>query len=188
MSVIPEEADTAPTLYSVGPEMRVAFGYRLFDAEDELVEASGADDGFEVLFGYGQLSPELERALEGARAGQTRSVRLKAEQAFGRRDPDALIEVARSELPDGVQIGDELEAENEAGEPVLLKVLELEADFAVLDANHPLAEQDIRLELIVEDVWPAMADELAEAEALITADKAPLLAASSLLRGRSREP
>lgn len=188
MSVTPEELDAEPALYSAGPEMRVAFGYRLFDAEDELVEASGEDDGFEVLFGYGQLSPELEQALEGARAGQSRSVRLKADQAFGRRDPEAVIEVALSELPPDVQIGDELEAENEAGEPVLLKVLELEADFAVLDANHPLAEQDIRLELIVEDVWPATSEELAEAEALIEADDAPLIAASSLLRKPPREP
>lgn len=187
MSVTPEEVDAAPTQYSVGPQMRVAFGYRLFDAEDELVEASGIDDGFEILFGYAQLSPELEQALEGARSGQTRSVRLKAEQAFGRRDPDALIEVTLSELPEGVQVGDELEAENEAGESVLLKVLEVEADFAVLDANHPLAEQDIRLELIVEDVWPATSEELAEAEALIAADDSALLAVSSLLRRPPRE-
>ncbi|MCB9609237.1 MAG: peptidylprolyl isomerase [Polyangiaceae bacterium] len=174
--------DPTPSTYAVSPEMRVALGYRLFDAEGELVEASGEEDTFEVLFGLGQLSPELEQLLEGARVGQVRSIELDAARAFGRRDPDRVIEVDRTELPDDVQVGDELGAETEDGEPVVLRVLELESDFAVLDSNHPLADQSVRLELLIEDVWPATSEEIAEAEALLADADGPLIDPASLLR------
>ncbi len=177
----PSEEGNA-TVYPVGPEMRVALGYRLYDAEGELVEASREEDSFEVLFGYGQLSPELEQLLEGARAGQVRSIQLAADQAFGRRDPERVIEVDRDELPKDVAVGDELCAETEAGEPVVLRVLELEPEFAVLDANHPLADQEVRLELVIEDVWPAASDEVREAEALLAEAESPLIDPASLLR------
>ena len=174
--------EAGPTVYPVGPEMRVALGYRLYDAEGELVEASAEEDTFEVLFGLGQLSPELEQLLEGARVGQVRSIELPAHRAFGARDPERVIEVDRSELPSDVQVGDELGAETEAGEPVVLRVLELEADFAVLDSNHPLADQAVRLELTIEDVWPATSEELAEAEAALAEAEGPLIDPASLLR------
>ncbi|MGE0326307.1 MAG: peptidylprolyl isomerase [Polyangiaceae bacterium] len=174
--------DPSPSAYAVAPEMRVALGYRLYDAEGELVEASGEDDSFEVLFGLGQLSPELEQLLEGARVGQVRSIELSAARAFGLRDPERVIEVDRTELPEDVQVGDELCAETDAGEPVVLRVLELEPEFAVLDSNHPLADQSVRLELVIEDVWPATSQEIAEAEALLVEADGPLIDPSSLLR------
>lgn len=181
MSRDPTE-DGRPTVYAVGPEMRVALGYRLYDAEGELVEASGEEDSFEVLFGLGQLSSELEQLLEGARVGQVRSIELSAKQAFGLRDPDRVIEVDRAELPSDVAVGDELCAETEDGEPVVLRVLELEPEFAVLDSNHPLADQDVRLELSIEDVWPATSEEIREAEALLAESAGPLIDPASLLR------
>lgn len=126
------------------------FSYRLFDEDGELVEQSEPET-LSFLFGYGQINPDLERCLEGLCAGEGRRVRLPKD-AFGSRDPSAIIEVDRQELPAGTDLGDEFDAEHEQLGSVSLKVIELDAERAVLDANHPLAGQAAWVEVKVEAV------------------------------------
>jgi FKBP-type peptidyl-prolyl cis-trans isomerase SlyD len=177
---------------SVGPEVVVRLEYRLFDAEGELVEAPGPDEAMEFLFGAGQAPFALERAIDGLRVGQSRRVQLPPEEAFGRRDEEALISVEASELPPGAGPGDEFEAEREDGETVFLRVVEVEEGVARLDANHPLAGQTVTLELSVLETRAASSAELRAAAAALAeaeAQDTPLILASSLLRrDRSNPP
>lgn len=159
--------------------------YRLFDAEGELVEAPGADEAIEFLFGAGQAPAALERAIDGLAVGQSRRVQLEPEEAFGHRDEEASISVEASELPDGAGPGDEFEAEREDGETVFLRVVELEDGVARLDANHPLAGQTVTLELSVLAIRAASSAELQAAAAALAeaeAQDAPHVLAASLLR------
>jgi FKBP-type peptidyl-prolyl cis-trans isomerase 2 len=148
----------------VGPEVRVALEYRLFDAEDALVEAPGSQERIEFIFGLGQAPPHIEQAVDGLRVGESRRVRLRPKEAFGMRDEEAVISVDRSELPEGAQLGDEFEAEAEDGEPVFLRVVVLDDEVARLDANHPLAGQTVSLELTVVAARIATSAELREAQ------------------------
>jgi FKBP-type peptidyl-prolyl cis-trans isomerase 2 len=149
----------------VGPEVRVRLEYRLFDAEDALVEAPGPDESIEFIFGLGQAPPHVERAVDGLRVGESRRVQLHPRDAFGLRDEAAIISVDRSELPEGAALGDEFEAESEDGEPVFLRVVDLDDEIARLDANHPLAGQAVSLELTVVSARIATSAELREAQA-----------------------
>jgi len=170
---------------SVGPEVVVRLEYRLYDEEEELVEAPGPEEAVEFIFGVGQAPLALERAIDGLRVGQSRRVQLPPVQAFGPRDETALISVEASELPEGAAPGDEFEADREDGQTVFLRVVELEDGVAQLDANHPLAGQSITLELQVLELRTATAAELEAAQlALAEADDAevPHVLASSLLR------
>lgn len=159
-----QQQDASPGPYQVGPDTVVHFRYELLDEEGELVEVSDPDSELSFLWGYGQLAPAFEQALDGMVPGQSRDVLLKPEQAYGHRDPEAIIEVDRSEFPPGLQPGDEFEAEHESGEAVCLMILEVLDDRVVLDTNHPLAGQSINLRVAVEAVRPATADELAFAD------------------------
>jgi FKBP-type peptidyl-prolyl cis-trans isomerase SlyD len=149
----------------VAPGMVVCLEYRLFDAEGALVEAPGPDEPLEFLVGSGQAPRGLERAIEGLTTGESRRVQLGPEDAFGPRDESALIRVERGELPAGAVLGDEFEAESDDGEVVFLRVVEIDADGASLDANHPLSGQVVELELLVVSVRSATAAELAEVAA-----------------------
>lgn len=114
------------------------------------------------------------------------------EQAFGKRDPKAVLEVTREEFPEGVQPGDIFEADEEAAEgsgPVVLRVLEVTDDAVFLDRNHPLAGQSLRFELEVLEVRPATDSELAQAQAALAEPKpaeAPLIPVARLLLGGSQ--
>jgi FKBP-type peptidyl-prolyl cis-trans isomerase SlyD len=178
--------------FQVGPGTVAVLTYDLFDAEGELVEASDPSSPLVVLFGFGQAAPALEQGLSGAGAGEARDVVLSAEEAFGERDPHAIIEVAREELPPDVAPGDELSADREDGGSVALKVMEVLEDRVVLDTNHPLAGQKVRLRLRVEAVRPATDEEVRAATERIArateGDPGPLLPAERLLRRGRGEP
>jgi FKBP-type peptidyl-prolyl cis-trans isomerase SlyD len=179
--------------FQAGPGTAVSFRYVLFDAEGELVEEAASDAPLTVLLGYGDAAPALERALSGLAAGDEREVVLDPDDAFGRRDPEAVIEVDRTEFPEDIEAGDELTADSEGGGAVTLKVLEILDDIVVLDTNHPLAGQRVRLKLSVEAVRPATAEELSQAEGRLARAEEPvsepLLPVERLLRrGNSNRP
>jgi FKBP-type peptidyl-prolyl cis-trans isomerase SlyD len=167
--------------------MWARLGYQVFDAEGEKVETGESE--LCCLIGYGILFPALEDKLEGLSQGASRTVLLKPEQAFGLRDPEAQVEVDRSDFPADVAAGDCYEAEDEAGRPVLLQVLDVSEDAVLVDSNHPLAGQILRFEVEAREVRPATEAELEQAEQrLLTqeADPEPLITPESLLRGPTR--
>jgi len=171
--------------------MWARLGYQVFDAEGELVETG--DSELCCLVGYGVLFPALEEKLEGLAQGSQRTVLLKPEQAFGLRNPEAQVEVDRSDFPDDVAPGDCYEAEDEDGRPVLLQVLDVTEEGVLVDSNHPLAGQVLRFEVEAREVRPATELELLEAEQRILAQELseegeaqPLITPESLLRGPSR--
>jgi FKBP-type peptidyl-prolyl cis-trans isomerase 2 len=176
---------------SVGPEVVVRLEYGLFDAEGELVEAPGPDETIEFIFGVGQAPAVFERAVDGLALGDSRRVELAPHEAFGPRDEEDMVVVERGELPPEVVLGDELEAENEDGELIFLRVVELQDDLARLDANHPLAGQRISLELRVVGMRAATSQELAAANAALDeqTEQAPdVLVSRLLLRNRYCPP
>lgn len=177
--------------FRVGPGTVVTLSYALLDAEGDLVEEGEPDAPLELLFGYGEAGPALERALEGVGVGQERSVRLDPAEAFGERETDSVISVDPAELPPDIALGDELEAEGEGGSSVPLKVVEVTPEAVFLDTNHPLSGQRVTLRVRVLAVRPARPEEIERAVERMTRASPPtqpLLPAEQLLRRKRAEP
>lgn len=178
--------------FQISPQMWVRLSVEVFDAEGAPVQDEPYETSF--VFGYGAIMPSLEMGIEGLPEGARKSLTLKPEDAFGERDPKAVLEVLRDEFPDDVAEGDVFDAEEaDGGElpggAVLLRVLEVTPDSVILDRNHPLAGQKIRLDVQVLEVRPAEPDEISAAEAALeTPEPADeqLIPAASLLRGGTR--
>ncbi len=146
--------------FRIGPGMFARLSYRVFDAEQELVDESDPASPMPVVVGYGQLLPALERALDGLAAGERCTAVLAPRDAYGSRDPHAIIEVDRADFPPDVAAGDRFEAERDDGAVVVLQVIDVAEDLVVLDTNHPLAGQRVQYEVDVLEVRPATAEEL----------------------------
>jgi FKBP-type peptidyl-prolyl cis-trans isomerase SlyD len=175
--------------YQAGPGMLVLLSYELCDAEGELVEASVDEEPLELLLGYGEAPPALEHALGGLSAGERCEVKLEPKDGFGHRDPHGFIEVDAADLPPGLAAGDELVADRDGGGAVPLKVVEVLPDVVVLDTNHPLAGQRVRLRVTALSVKPASPERIALAVERLAGAKAKedmgaLLPAERLLRRR----
>jgi FKBP-type peptidyl-prolyl cis-trans isomerase SlyD len=178
--------------FQIGPEMWVRLSVMIHDAEGEAVQAEPTETSF--VFGFGSLVPALEAGIEGLPQGAKKSLTLKPEDAFGVRDPKAVLEVLRDDFPDDVAEGDVFDAEEDdsadaPGGMVLLRVLEVTPESVLLDRNHPLAGQKVRFDVEVLEVRPAEDSEILAAEAAVTAEEsaeAPLIPVASLLRGGTR--
>ena len=151
--------------------MVVSVAFRVFDEAGELVDTVEPDEPVIYVHGYGELIPGLEERLAGAAVGEHRTISVPPEEAFGLRDPSALLEIDRHDFPAGrdVAVGDEIVAEGPDGIAAVHRVLEIGHDAIVVDLNHPLAGQTVRFEVDVCAIRPATDEELDHAQA--TADE-----------------
>lgn len=134
--------------------------YRLFDAQGEALEAAEREWTY-LHGGYGAVFPLIEQALEGAHAGDSRSVRLEPTDAFGDYDA-ALVQLApRERFPEALERGMSFEGvPGEADDQRIHIVTDFTDDTVVLDANHPLAGMALRFELQVLEVRDASVEEI----------------------------
>jgi len=113
--------------------------YRLSDTDNNHLNP---DEG-ELIYlhgGYGHIFEKLEDVLEGKEAGDTFKVTFTPQEAFGEYEEALVIKEAVSELPQDLFIGMELDASDEESKDSLIYVVtNIQDDFAILNANHPLA-------------------------------------------------
>ncbi|GAC1378432.1 MAG: hypothetical protein NVSMB47_22760 [Polyangiales bacterium] len=154
------------TVVRVAKGTMVVFDYALYDADGDLVEDT-EEDGAPVrcVWGHGVLVPGLERGLLGLAPGETREIEVAPEDAYGPHDEEKEQWFDRADFPPELAVEDELDAEDADGEPIVLRVVEIEDDAVLVDGNHPLAGETLRFDVIVREVRPATEGELAAARA-----------------------
>lgn len=147
--------------------MLVSVVFRLYDEAGALVDEVSDDDPVVYVHGYAQLIPGLEAGIEGAGPGETRTLLVPPDEAFGARDPEALLEIDPNDFPeaDGAEIGSEIVATGPDGSESVHRIVEIDEDAIIVDLNHPLAGQTVRFEARVCEVRPATDDELDAARA-----------------------
>jgi len=144
--------------------------YELKDAEGEVVESAEAGDPMSYLHGYGEIAPGLEEHLDGVEEGAVLEIVLPPEKAYGPYNPDGIVAVPRSEFPADAEIvpGDWISVqvkhddEGEETEDLEMKVLEIAPEAITLDANHPLAGQQVTFDIRVIGVRQASPAEIEE--------------------------
>jgi len=139
----------------------VGIDYSLHLGDGRVIDASEPKDPLTYLHGEGQIVPGLEAALAGLQPGDQRQVVVKPEEGYGEHDPRGLQEVQRTAFPQGFnpEVGMELTAEGENGEPVPFSIREVRPDSVLIDLNHPLAGKTLYFDVTVRDVREATEEE-----------------------------
>ncbi len=103
----------------------------------------------ELGVGSGDFFPQVEEALVGMAPGDKKTITIKAEEAFGEYDAEQVTAVPRNQFPEDINpaIGDTFELVNDDGEGMVVTVIELGDTEVTLDANHPLAGENLTFEL-----------------------------------------
>lgn len=135
------------TRAKIGDRVRVHYTGKLTDGSQ--FDSSAGRDPLEFQIGSGHIIPGLERHIIGMAVGDTSTVTVPAAEAYGPRDNGAIDRLPRSAIPLGVQLtlGGRLMAETEDGEPLMLTIIALDDDMVTLDANHPLAGEELVFEI-----------------------------------------
>lgn len=130
-----------------GDTVKVHYTGKLTDGT--VFDSSRQRDPISFTLGEGQIIPGFEKAVEGLEPGQTTSVTIPADDAYGQRDEEAIAEVPRTQLPEGLnpEVGQQLQVQKPDGQPVPVRVTEVTEDKIKIDTNHPLAGKDLAFEL-----------------------------------------
>jgi len=146
----------------IGKDTVVTLTYQLTTLSGELLEEATLESPAVYLHGgYDGIFPKVEESLEGKATDDELDVVLEADDAFGEYDAE-LVRVEPAHLfPKEVQVGMQLEGASEDGEHVMLyTVTDVAEGQVVVDGNHPLAGQSLRLQCRVRDVRAALPEEV----------------------------
>jgi len=146
----------------IGKDTVVALTYQLSTLDGELLEEAVADSPAVYLQGgYDGIFPRVEAALEGQSVGVELDLVLEPDDAFGEYDAELVKVEPVDVFPEEVKIGMQLEGASEDGEHIMLYTVTDVADGkVVVDGNHPLAGQSLRIQCVVHSVRAASAEEI----------------------------
>ena len=132
----------------------VRFHYTGSLADGTVFDSSIERDPLEVTLGAGQIIPGVDQALTGMAPGDDKKVTLPAEEAYGPHREELIHEVGRERLSPEmkVDVGDRLEGTDASGRRLQLTVVDVNDQAVKLDANHPLAGEDLTFELKLVEV------------------------------------
>ncbi len=132
---------------STGDTVRVHYTGRLQD--DTVFDTSEERGPLEFTIGGGDLIPGFESAVVGMNAGEEKTVTIPADEAYGERREDLLIDVERERMSGEFEPeeGQRLQLQQQDGQPFAATVTEVTDEKVKLDANHPLAGQDLVFEI-----------------------------------------
>lgn len=114
--------------------------------DDGTVFDTSRQEGDPIAFvvGEGQLIPGFESAVVGMAVGESRTVRLEPDEAFGQRDERLMATVSREGAPDDLEVGDIVVIDREGHRAT---VVQLTDDELTLDLNHSLAGKALNFDI-----------------------------------------
>ena len=99
--------------------------------------------------GAGNVIRGFETAVLGMSEGETKSITLAPEQAYGPINPEAVIEVEKERFPDDFAFVKDgfVRSTRFDGRPVFGKITEIKDKSVMLDVNHPMAGKELNFEI-----------------------------------------
>jgi FKBP-type peptidyl-prolyl cis-trans isomerase SlyD len=138
----------------------VKFHYTVSDEDGVKLDTSEGKDPLTYLHGANNIIPGLEAALAGKSQGDTLSVNIPPEQAYGEH-LEQLVENVPKDAFQGAElaVGMRFEAQTNQG-PISVVVTHIEGDTVTVDGNHPLAGKALNFDVSIEEIRDATAEEL----------------------------
>lgn len=141
----------------------VSLRYELIDVNGGKVLEKSSDPISYVHGGYDGIFPTVEEALHGKNVGDTVSVKMEPDDAFGEYEHDLVRVESRDSFPKDIEVGMQLEggAEDDDDEDYMLyTIVEITDKEVTVDGNHPLAGKTLNFNATVTDVRAATKEEL----------------------------
>ncbi len=132
---------------------------------DEVMETSVGKEPLEFVFGDHSIIPGLEKAIEGMKVGEEKTVTVEPKDGYGEVDPKGLKEFPKSKMPanaPALKVGMVLEAQSPDGETFPAVISEVKGDSVVLDFNHPLAGKQLVFKIKILNITNEVANGLSK--------------------------
>ncbi len=135
-----------------GSKIKVHYTGKLDDGT--VFDTSAERDPLEFTLGEGRLIRGFEEAVTGMKVGETKTVTISADDAYGQHRPELQRRVPKEQFPENIdpQVGLFLNIRQPDGGVLEAVITEVSDEAVVIDANHPLAGRDLTFEIEVVDI------------------------------------
>ena len=108
-------------------------------------DSSVGKEPLEFTIGLGQVIKGLEAHVAGMEPGNKSTVTIPCAEAYGPHRAEAIQTLDRAKVPSGIDLrpGTQLQARTSDGGMLPITVVEVDDNSVKVDANHPLAGQDL---------------------------------------------
>lgn len=145
---------------SIGHGKVVYITYSVLGEAGQIMGQQDMPTGYVHGAGSG-LFHAVERALEGRQTGDQVEAEVSPEEGFGPSDPNLIIVDEIDNVPPTIRyVGAEAELQNDAGDKLTFRVIDLADGKITLDGNHPLAGRTATVVATVVSVRNATEEEL----------------------------
>ncbi|NPA81325.1 MAG: peptidylprolyl isomerase [Epsilonproteobacteria bacterium] len=129
--------------------------------KDEVLDSNMGREPLSFVSGKNQLIPGLEKELVKLNAGDSATITVSPQEAYGEYDANALQAVPRSQFGDiDLKEGMILYGQGEDGSTVQVTVKEFDDEKVIVDFNHPLAGKELEFKVNVLESREATPDEV----------------------------
>lgn len=145
----------------------VSFHYTLRNPEGRVLDTSQGGEPIVFLEAAGMIIDGLDEALRAAQPGDKLNVEVPPEKGYGQPDPSQIQPVPRDRIPvpGEIKVGDQFQTGPNPGDPVV-RVVGIDGDQIMLDANHPMAGLHLTFEVEVMQARAARDEEIDQGKPL----------------------
>jgi peptidylprolyl isomerase len=135
-----------------GDTVRVHYTGKLEDGTVFDTSEDGASMEFKI--GDGELLKAFEQGVVGMAIGETKVIRIPAEEAYGLKKDEMIFEYERSKAPANfdAEIGQQVQMYRADGQPVTMTVAGKSEKSFTMDCNHALAGKNLVFDVRLEEI------------------------------------
>ena len=139
-----------PSVVNSGDIVQLDYTMKL---EDGTVVFSTKETGapLELTLGTGSMLKAFEDAVVGMREGETKTVKIPSDKAYGPHKKELIFDIPRSQIPDDQQpvVGMQLQGQKPDGTIEIATIIAISDDAVTVDTNNELAGKDLIFEIEV---------------------------------------
>lgn len=135
-----------------GKTVKVHYTGKLDDGT--VFDSSKGRDPFEFTIGTGSVIPGFERGVVGMAVGDTKTITITPNEAYGQVRQELIADVKKSHFPPDIipEVGKQLQMQQPDGRPLNVVISDIQGETVTLDANHPLAGKNLTFDIELVEV------------------------------------
>jgi FKBP-type peptidyl-prolyl cis-trans isomerase 2 len=139
-------------LAKAGDIVRVHYTGKLRDGS--VFDTSLRANPLEFTLGERRVIAGFEEAVVGMEPGQEKTAVVPPEKGYGPRRPELVVQFERNKVPPEIdlEIGKKLQLNTQGGQTKPARIVDIGQEAITLDANHPLAGQQLTFDIQLVDV------------------------------------
>jgi peptidylprolyl isomerase len=130
-----------------GDTIKVHYHGKLTDGTT--FDSSAGREPLEFEVGGGMVIGGFDNGVMGMTIGEKKTIEIPADEAYGQKQEEMIMEFPKDRFPEDMvpEVGMQLNMSNGSGQNFPVVIVDVQEAVVILDANHPLAGQDLIFDL-----------------------------------------